>query len=98
MNIRGLKLLVAVMGVMLVAGVAALVGAIALRLSHRVPPPAIAFTAPPVALPSGAKIEAVGAGPDRIALAIVLADGTRQLVILDTPTGRLIGTIPLRQD
>jgi hypothetical protein len=95
MNMRGLKILVAVMGMMLVAGVAVIVVAIAARLSHR--PPAAAFTAPPVALPKGAKVETVGAGPDRIVLDIVLADGARQLIVLDLQTGRLLGTIPLEE-
>jgi Family of unknown function (DUF6476) len=98
MNIRALKTLVAALGVLLVAGVVALVAAIGMRLSHRVPPPVAAFNAPPAMLPHGAKIEAVGAGADRIVLDIVLSDGTRQLIILETPSGRLIGTIPLRQD
>jgi hypothetical protein len=34
------------------------------------------FTAPPIALPKGAKIEAMSIGPDRIVLNIVLADGS----------------------
>ena len=37
MNLRSLKLLVAAMGVLLVAGVVVLAVAIATRLSHRVP-------------------------------------------------------------
>jgi len=98
MNLRALKTLVAVMGVLLVAGVVGLVVAIAMRVAHRAPPPVAAFTAPPVTLPQGAKIEAVGAGPDRIVLDVVLFDGTRQLIVLDATTGRQIGTIPLRQD
>jgi hypothetical protein len=81
---RGLKLLVAVMGVMLVAGVAVLVATLAVRLSQHTPVPV--FTAPP------------SIGPDRIVLNIVLADGIRQLLVLDMRTGRLIGTIPLRED
>jgi hypothetical protein len=98
MNIRALKILVVAMGVLLVAGVVALVVAIGARLSHRPAPPVAAFTAPPVTLPHGAKIEAVGAGPNQIVLDLLLLDGTRQLITLDMATGRLIGTIPLRQD
>jgi hypothetical protein len=98
MNVRALKILVAVMGVLLAAGVMVLVVAIGMRLSHRTPPPVAAFTAPPVTLPNGAKIEAVGAGPDRIVLDLLLLDGTRQLIILDMATGRLIGAIPLRPE
>jgi uncharacterized protein DUF6476 len=97
MNLRSLKILVAVLGMLLVAGVVGLVVAISMRLSHQAAPPVAAFTAPPVTLPQGAKIEAVGAGPDRIVLDMVLLDGTRQLIILDATTGRQIGTVPLRQ-
>jgi hypothetical protein len=97
MNLRSLKLLVAVMGVLLVAGVVVLAVAIATRLSHHAPPPASAFTAAPVALPRGAKIEAMSTGPDRIVLDIALGDGTRQLIVIDLQTGRLLGTIPLTQ-
>jgi len=35
-------------------------------------------------------------GPDRLVLDVVLADGTRQLLILDLVTGRRLGTVPLR--
>jgi hypothetical protein len=94
---RGLKTLVIVMGVLLVVGFAALVATIAARLSHRAPAPAAAFTASPVPLPPGAKIERMSTGPDRIVLAIALSDGTEQLLVIDLQTGRLLGAIPLRQ-
>ncbi len=97
MNIRALKTLVAVMGVMLVAGLVVIAVAIAMRMSHRAPPPAAAFTAPPIALPQGATIEAVSTGVDRIVLEIALANGTRQLLVVDLQTGRLLGTIPLQR-
>jgi hypothetical protein len=97
MNLRLLKTLVVVMGVLLVAGAVVLAAAIATRLSHHAPPPANAFIAPPVALPPGAKIEAMSTGADRIVLDVALADGTRQLLVIDLPTGRLLGTIPLSQ-
>jgi len=94
---RGLKILVVAMGLLLVAGFAALVAAIGLKLSHRAPPPAAAFAAPPIALGPGARIERMSTGPDRIVVAVALADGTRQLLVIDLQTGRLLGTIPLRQ-
>lgn len=97
MNIRALKVLVVILGVLLLGGFAALAATIALRLSHRAPPPASAFTAPPVALPAGAAIERMSTGPDRIVLAVLLGDGTRELLVIDLQTGRLLGTVPLRQ-
>ncbi|HVH80143.1 MAG TPA: DUF6476 family protein [Stellaceae bacterium] len=98
MNLRFLKILVLIMGVLLVAGFAALVMTVAARMSHRTPTiSGSAFTAPPIILPHDAKIEALSTGPERITLDIVLADGTRQLLVIDLQTGRLLGTIPLQQ-
>ena len=95
MNLRLLKILVTVMGVMLVIGVVALAAAIAARMSRHAPPPGSTFTAPPIALPAGGKIEALSTGPDRIVLDVALPDGTTQLLVIDLQTGRLLGTIPL---
>ena len=97
MNIRFLKIFVVTMGVILIVGVAALVAAIGVRLAHRPPPPATAFTAPPITLPHGAKIERMTTGPDRIVLDVSLADGSSELVVIDLATGRLLGTLPLRE-
>jgi Family of unknown function (DUF6476) len=98
MNLRVLKILVAVMGVMLVAGVVALVVAVASRLPHRAPAPAAAaFTAPPIELPHGSTIERTTAGTDRIVLQVDLVDGSVELVVIDLATGRLVGTIALRE-
>jgi len=97
MNIRFLKILVVTMGVILIVGVAALVAAIGVRLAHRPAPPATAFIAPPITLPHGAKIEQMTTGPDRIVLDISLADGSSELVVIDLATGRLLGTLPLRE-
>ena len=93
-----LKVLVVVMGVMLVAGVAVLIVAIAGRVSQKGassagPQP---FAAPPVDIPSGARIEAMSTGPDRLVLDLMLADGSRQLLVIDLASGRRLGTIPLR--
>jgi len=96
--VRTLKILVVVMGVMLVAGVAILIVAVAGRVSPNRAAPANSppFAAPPIDLPQGARIEAMAVGPDRLVLDVVLADGTRQLLILDLVTGRRLGTVPLR--
>ncbi len=98
-----LKIAVVIMGVMLIVGFVSLVAVIAQRLSH--PPPAGAtqstqtaqlFTAPPLDLPAGARIETMSVGADRLVLNLALPDGNRQLLILDLTTGRRLGTIPLR--
>ena len=98
MPMRGLKIAVIVMGIMLVVGVIVLVAAIAARVSHKPAEPAsrAEFSAPPIDLPAGSRIEAMTAGPDRLVIDILLPDGTRQLLILDLSTGRRLGTIPLR--
>jgi hypothetical protein len=97
MNLRALKILVAVMGAMLIAGVVVLAVAMVGRLAHRPPPPAATFTAPSITLPHGASIERMSTGPDRIVLEILLADGSAELVEIDLATGRLLGTIPLKE-
>jgi hypothetical protein len=96
--VRTLKLLVIVMGVMLVAGVAILIVTVAGRVSRNgaglagSPP----FAAPSIDLPQGARIETMAVASDRLVIDVVLADGTRQLLVLDLVTGRRLGTIPLR--
>ena len=95
---RALKIAVIVMGVLLVVGTVVLIGAIAARVSHKGSEPAMprAFVAQPIDLPPGSRIEAMTAGPDRLVIDLLLADGTRQLLFLDLGTGQRLGTIPLR--
>ena len=54
------------------------------------------FSAAPIGLPPGARLEAVSVGTDRFVLDVVLPDGNRQLLIIDLATGRQLGTVPLR--
>jgi hypothetical protein len=95
---RGLKILVVAMGIMLVGGFATLIAVIAGRVTQRQAVPVFSqpFTAAPIDLPAGAGIEAIGVGGDRLVIDLVLPDGNRQVLILDLATGRRIGTIPLR--
>ena len=94
---RALKILVVVMGVMLVVGFGALVVVIAGRVSRGGPAATVAheFTAAPIDIPRGARIEAMTAGPDRLILALALPDGGRQLVVIDLVKGVRLGTIEL---
>jgi len=94
---RGLKVLVIAMGVMLVVGVAGLVVAIATRLAHRAPATAAAFSAPPIMLPHGSKIETMSISSDRIVLQVDLVDGSVQLIVIDLATGKELGTIPVQE-
>ena len=94
---RALKILVVVMGVMLVVGFGALVVVIAGRVSRGGPAATVAheFTAAPIDIPRGARIEAMTAGPDRLILALTLPEGGRQLVVIDLAKGIRLGTIEL---
>jgi len=96
--VRGLKILVIVMAVMILAGFAALIVVIAGRLSRGGPAtvPAQPFAAAPIELPAGARIETMSVGTDRLVLDILLPDGNRRLMIIDPATGHLLGAIPLR--
>jgi Family of unknown function (DUF6476) len=93
---RALKILVVVMGVMILAGVAALVVVITGRLSRGGAGTSQPFAASPIELPAGARIEAMSTGSDRLVIDLVLPDGNRRLVIIDLATGRFLGAIPLR--
>ncbi|HEY1797473.1 MAG TPA: DUF6476 family protein [Stellaceae bacterium] len=91
---RALKILVGVMGAMILAGVAMLGATVAGRLSKS-SPPAQAYTAPAIDIPAGARVESMSTGADRVVLDLVLADGSRQLVVIDLANGRKLGTVPL---
>jgi hypothetical protein len=101
---RGLKILVIVMGVMLVVGTAVLGFAIAYRLNHprRTTPPAASSIVPAngmprtVMLPSGAKILAVQSDGDRVMIRLGLADGGEELMLVDWQTGKRLSTIDLK--
>ncbi|HEX6442384.1 MAG TPA: DUF6476 family protein [Stellaceae bacterium] len=93
-----LKALVVVMGIMLVVGFVALIVVIAGRVSQKTAGLAAAqpYSAAPVEIPAGARVEAMSAGPDRLILDLLLPDGNRELAVIDLGTGRRLGTIPLR--
>ncbi len=95
---RGLKILVIVMGVMLVAGFAVLIGVITVRMSRGGPAATIArpFAGGPIDIPRGARIEAMTVGADRLVLGLALPEGDRQLVVIDLATGARLGAIELR--
>ena len=92
---RGLKILVVVMGVMILAGVTILLVAIADRMSHS---HSAASPIAPIDLPAGARIETIGIGGDRLAVEMLLPSGDRRIVIIDLATGHQLGAIPLRTE
>jgi hypothetical protein len=103
---RGLKILVVVMGILLVAGLAVVIGTIIGRVTKLAAPPPVAerplppplrpFGRTALTLPAGAKVlEMRGAGP-RVVLRIERADGSQALLVIDPGTGTELGTIDLQ--
>ena len=104
---RALKLVVIVMGVMLIVGLAVVVGTIAMRVSHRAVPAAAPATAPVavmapsgetrmVELPAGSGVLAVQSDGDRVMVRVALASGGEALILLDWKTGARLATIELK--
>jgi hypothetical protein len=97
-NMRALKRLVIVLGVLLVAGLVALVAAVVYRLDHR----AVATAANPlggavfrVALPPGAKIVGTDIANNRLVARIELAGGGERLLLFDLASGASVATIEI---
>jgi hypothetical protein len=97
--VRGLKTLVIVLGVLLVGGTITLIAAIVWRGTHR-PAEATAGGHSPFAtafeLPPGAEVATVEGEGGRLVVQLRLADGSRRLVLFDSRSGALLGTIELR--
>jgi hypothetical protein len=92
---RALTVLVIVMGVLIVVTTGVVIAVIAGRLSHHMgEAPAVASGA--VSIPKGARVEAMTATGDRLVLDLLLADGSRQLLVIDLAHGRELGAIALR--
>jgi len=89
---RGLTAVVAVMTVLIVIATGAVIVGIAQKLRGR----QAAVASATVAIPSGARIEAMSGTADRLLLALVLADGSRQVLVVDLATGRNLSTIRLQ--
>jgi Family of unknown function (DUF6476) len=95
---RGLKVLVVVMGVLIVIGFAALIAGIVGKMSRDRPGASLErpFGAAAIDIPPGARIETMTASSNRLILDLALPDGGRQLLVVDLATGARLGTIALR--
>lgn len=95
---RGLKILVIVLGILLVAGALAVVGGIIYRGRH--PLPARAGGHGPfetaVTLPAGARLLGAETSGERLLLRLGLAAGGERILIFDLGSGARIGTLELR--
>jgi len=94
-NMRALKLLVIVLGVLLVVGVAALAVAVMMRLNHAAPAPETGGGSAVITLPPGAKIVSTEASGGRLIARIELPEGGVELIIFDLTNGARIATIDL---
>ena len=101
-GLRVLKILVVVMGVLIVAGVVAIVVTIANRMSDKAPPsPAVSVVAPPpkpfgeiaVALPSSARVISVSADAGRLYIHYETAGGQPSVMVMDAVSGNALGRL-----
>jgi hypothetical protein len=99
---RGLKVLVAVMGMLLVGGAAVLVAAIIDRARHRLVESSPThwtgrgFGHSVIDLPAGAHVIGTGAAGDWLVVRVGLADGGEALILIDPRNGEQVGTVELR--
>lgn len=95
---RGLTVLVVVMGVLIVIGFAALIAGIAGKMSRDRPGASVErpFGATAIDIPPGARIETITASANRLILELGLPDGGHELLVVDLATGARLGTIALR--
>jgi hypothetical protein len=89
----GLKVLVGVMTVLLIAGFGVLAGGMIMQ-AKRVEP---AFGAAELTLPPGAKVMETAIQGDRIVLRVALPDGEERLHVMDVASGRAVGTITIKR-
>ena len=87
---RGLKVAVVAMGVLIVAGVAMIIVTLVTRMSSVSAPIASAT----LDEPSGTRIAGAALGPDRLAVQLQ-GGGPDRVVIVDTKAGRVLGRVAL---
>ena len=102
---KALRALVIVLGIVIVAGVAVIGVTIYHRATNLVNSPVPdsteqgfgpGFGKVALDLPPGSRIVEMTAEDDRLILRLDLADGGRQILILDMATGKRLGTFELR--
>jgi hypothetical protein len=87
--VRALTILVAVMGVMIVAGTVALAVAIVQRLGSTAEAPVLAGS---LGQPEGSRIGGIASAEGRVAVWVLRPDGERVL-LLDGRSGRVVGEV-----
>jgi hypothetical protein len=86
-----LKVLVVVMGVLIVAGIGAIVWGIATRLDLSRP----RFADGRIELPAGAKVVDMAASGERLVLRVALPDAGERLIVVDLSRVRQLGALEL---
>ena len=94
---RGITVLVIVLGILIVGMTTVVIGTIAGRLARGKAVPVPSFAGQAIDIPRGAHISAITTGADRLVLALTLPDGERQILVIDLATGARLGTIELRE-
>jgi hypothetical protein len=94
---RGITVVVIVLGVLVLVMTALVIGTIAGRLARGPAHPAASLAGAAVEIPRGARIAAMTAGGDRLVLALTLPNGEQQLLVIDLASGARLGTIALRE-
>lgn len=97
-NMRALKLLVIVLGVLLLLGIGVLAATVVWRIEHGRPASAKSaptVTAQRVILPAGAKVVATDVDAGRLVARIELPGGGVRVVVFDLATGGEVATIDL---
>lgn len=95
---RKLRRLLAVSGLIMVAGLVAVFAAIFYRLSvaDKAMPKAVADLQVP--LPAGAELQSASATGDRLTLVIAAPGGATEIRVVDLATGRTVSTVRLTTD
>ena len=96
-NIRLLKAIVILLGIVIAVGLAVLLLAIGQRAGGFAEerPPAAALALDNIVLPPGAQVLEVDLDGNRVALRIATADGGEQLLIFDLASGARLGAVSL---
>jgi hypothetical protein len=94
---RGLKILVIVIGIVIVVGFGVVVAVIAGRIARRESAGVVhSFSGGTIGIPAGARVESMTASSDRLILDLALPGGVHRIIVVDPATGARLGTIELR--
>ena len=94
---RGITVVVIALGVLILVMTAVVIATIAGRLAHGPAHPTPTLGAASVEIPRGARVSAMTTGGDRLVLALTLASGSQQLLVIDLTTGTRLGTVELHE-